>query len=154
VDLTVEIMHYLCTFLDLVNTCRQIWSFLLILYRLLHLLFTRIHRCFFRPPTKTMNRGFTVYSSDWADIWVEWVGATGHRGHQWRDGVYYEGCSINISCTSHNHGGRAICMRRMYKSDRPDIWAEWVGATRRSGRRHRDRIPKGCWVWGLLQACW
>jgi hypothetical protein len=28
---------------------------------LLHLLFSRIHCVFFRPPTKTMNRGFTVF---------------------------------------------------------------------------------------------
>jgi hypothetical protein len=28
---------------------------------LLHLLFSRIHCFFFRPPTKMMNRGFTVY---------------------------------------------------------------------------------------------
>jgi hypothetical protein len=27
-----------------------------------HLLFSRIHCLFFRPPTKTMNRGFTVFS--------------------------------------------------------------------------------------------
>jgi hypothetical protein len=28
-----------------------------------HLLFSRIHHFFFRPPTKTMNRGFTVIAS-------------------------------------------------------------------------------------------
>jgi hypothetical protein len=30
-----------------------------------HLLFSRIHCFFFRPPTKTMNRGFTVFSNLW-----------------------------------------------------------------------------------------
>jgi hypothetical protein len=38
-----------------------------------HLLFSRIHYFFFRPPTKTMNRGFTVL--DWyrtlMDIWAQ-----------------------------------------------------------------------------------
>jgi hypothetical protein len=41
---------------------------------LLHLLFSRIHCFFFRPPTKTMNRGFTVYNVEWMDAGEWWIG--------------------------------------------------------------------------------
>jgi hypothetical protein len=36
---------------------------------LLHLLFSRIHCFFFRPPTKTMNRGFTVLRLQSSGMW-------------------------------------------------------------------------------------
>jgi hypothetical protein len=48
-------------FIDLVNTYRQMWPFLFILYMTPHLSFFHIH-LFFKTAEKTMNRGFTAYS--------------------------------------------------------------------------------------------
>jgi hypothetical protein len=52
---------FLCTFFDLVNKYRQIWSFLLILCRLPHLSFSRIHCLFFRPWRKQWIEVHYIY---------------------------------------------------------------------------------------------
>jgi hypothetical protein len=62
-DLIVKAITLFVYVLDLLNTYTQICSFLLIVYRLPHLSFSRIYRFLFRPLTKTMNGGFTVFGA-------------------------------------------------------------------------------------------